>query len=31
MKNLGKNYVRESQDRQIKLEELEEIGTPELV
>ena len=30
MENLGKNYVRESQDRQIKLGELEEIRAPEL-
>ena len=30
MEHLGKYYVRESQDRQIKLAELEEIRTPEL-
>ena len=30
MENLDKNYVRESQVRQIKLGEIEEIGTPEL-
>ena len=30
VENLDKNYVRKSQDRQIKLGELEEIRTPEL-
>ena len=30
MENLDKNYDRESQDRQIKLRELEEISIPEL-
>ena len=29
MENLGKNYIRESQDKQIKLGELKEIRTPE--
>ena len=30
MENLNKNFTGESQDKQIKLGELEEIRTPEL-